>query len=111
MSQHQFREGNVVLYIKERINKYQTRIMLENNKWKWVLTGESNLKNPSLIACEKYDELRFKIKNKIVLDTRIFKNMSQLAISEMKKRTRVWIWQEKFSQLYSSTQKILHSLF
>jgi hypothetical protein len=34
MSELQFREGNVVLYIRERSNKYQARIKLENNKWK-----------------------------------------------------------------------------
>ena len=85
MSELQFREGNVVLYIRERSNKYQARIKLENNKWKRVSTGESNLKKASLIACEKYDELKFKIKNKIVLDTRRFKDVAQLAISEMEK--------------------------
>ena len=80
-----FREGNVVLYIRERSKKFQARLKMENDKWKRISTGESNLKKASLIACEKYDELRFKIKNKIIVDTRRFKDVAQLAISEMEK--------------------------
>ena len=80
-----FREGNVVLYIRERSKKFQARLKMENEKWKRISTGESNLKKASVIACEKYDELRFKIKNEIIVDTRRFKDVAQLAISEMEK--------------------------
>ena len=54
MSELRFREGNVVLYVRERSTKYQARLKMENDKWKRISTGESNLKEASLIACEKY---------------------------------------------------------
>ena len=44
-----FREGNVVLYIRERSKKFQARLKMENDKWKRISTGESNLKKASLI--------------------------------------------------------------
>lgn len=78
-----FREGNVVLYTRERSSFYQARLKIENNKWKRISTGESDLKKASHIACEKYDELRFQIKNKIIVDTRKFKDVAKLAITEM----------------------------
>ena len=83
MKEMHFREGNVVLYTRERSKRYQARIKLANNKWKRISTGESDLEKASQIACEKYDEIKFKVKNKIALDTRRFKDVSKLAISEM----------------------------
>ena len=83
MKEMHFREGNVVLYVRERSKRYQARIKLANNKWKRISTGESDLEKASQIACEKYDEIKFKVKNKIALDTRRFKDVARLAISEM----------------------------
>ena len=83
MKEMHFREGNVVLYTRERSKRYQARIKLANNKWKRISTGESDLEKASQIACEKYDEIKFKVKNKIALDTRRFKDVARLAISEM----------------------------
>jgi len=83
MKEMHLREGNVVLYVRERSKRYQARIKLANNKWKRISTGESDLEKASQIACEKYDEIKFKVKNKIALDTRRFKDVARLAISEM----------------------------
>ena len=64
MKEMHFREGNVVLYVRERSKRYQARIKLANNKWKRISTGESDLEKASQIACEKYDEIKFKVKKK-----------------------------------------------
>ena len=77
MKEMHFREGNVVLYTRERSKRYQARIKLANNKWKRISTGESDLEKASQIACEKYDEIKFKVKNKIALDTRRFKDVAR----------------------------------
>ena len=78
-----FREGNVILYRRERSKYFQARIKLQNNKWKRISTGEITKEEASAIACDIYDEIKFKEKNKISLDTRRFKDVARLAISEM----------------------------
>ena len=78
-----FREGNVILYRRNRSKYFQARIKLQNNKWKRVSTGETTKEKASVVACDVYDEIKFKKKNKISLDTRRFKDVAKLAISEM----------------------------
>ena len=84
MNDLSFREGNVILYRRERSKYFQARIKLQNNKWKRISTGETKKEEASAVACEIYDEIKFKEKNKISLDTRRFKDVAKLAISEMR---------------------------
>ena len=81
--QTHFRDGAVVLYKRGESNKYQARLRLAGSKWKRISTGESDLKLASQIACEKYDEIRFRVKNNLALDTRRFRDVANLAIKEL----------------------------
>jgi integrase len=83
MVQTHFRDGAVVLYKRGESNKYQARLRLAGSKWKRISTGESDLKLASQIACEKYDEIRFRVKNNLALDTRRFRDVAHLAIKEL----------------------------
>ena len=78
-----YRDGNVVLFLRSDSEKYQARIKLESGKWKRFGTGTKNIKEASSIACKRFDELQYKLDNNIPLDTRRFKDVSKLAISEM----------------------------
>ena len=78
-----FRDGNVILYTRDRSKYYQARIKLQNNKWKRISTGETDLKIASSIACEKYDEIKVLKKRNIAIDTRKFKGVAEIAIREM----------------------------
>lgn len=80
---HHFRDGNVVLYKRQRSKRWQSRIKLPNNQWKRISTKKTDLKDASEYAGEKYDEYRFRIKSNLPLETRKFKDVAKLAIKEM----------------------------
>lgn len=80
---HHYRDGNVVLYKRDRSKRWQSRIKLPNDKWKRISTKKTDLKDASEYAGEKYDEYRFRIKSNLPLETRRFKDVANLAIKEM----------------------------
>jgi site-specific recombinase XerD len=82
---HHFRDGNVVLYKRERSERWQARLKLPNNKWKRISTKRTDLLTAKDIACDKYDEFRFRVKSKLPLKTKKFRDVAQLAIKNMKK--------------------------
>ena len=51
---HHYRDGNVVLYKRERSNKYQARVKLPNGKWKRISTKKVDVKLAMEIACDQY---------------------------------------------------------
>ncbi len=81
---HYYRDENVVLYKRERSKRWQARFKLPNNKWKRISTKKTDLKDASEIACDQYDEMRFRIKHNLAMDSRRFKDVAKLAISGMK---------------------------
>ena len=82
---HHFRDGNVVLYRRERSLRWQARLKLPNDKWKRISTKKTDVPTAKDIACDKYDEIRFKIKNKLPLETKRFGMVANLEILNMKK--------------------------
>ncbi len=80
---HHYRDGNVVLYKRERSNKYQARVKLPNGKWKRISTKKIDVRLAMEIACNQYDEIRFKIKHDIPINTKRFTAVADLAIKDM----------------------------
>ena len=80
-----FRDGAVVLYKRGRSNKWQARVKIGKgkNSWKRFATGEHDPKTASEIACDKYDEMKFKVKNGLPAETRQFKKVAELAKEEL----------------------------
>jgi integrase len=74
---HHYRDGNVVLYKRERSHRWQTRLKLPNDKWKRISTKKTDVETAKEIACDKYGEIRFRIKNKMPIDTKRFKKATR----------------------------------
>ena len=85
MDETHYRDGNVVLFRRSDSKKYQARIKLDNGKWKRFGTGSEVIKEASSIACERFDEIKVLSKRNLAIDTRRFKDVAELAISEMQK--------------------------
>jgi integrase len=85
MNETHYRDGNVVLFKRTDSKNYQARIKLDNGKWKRFGTGSEDIKEANSIACEKFDEIKVLSKRNIAIDTRRFKDVAKLAISEMEK--------------------------
>jgi integrase len=82
MEETHFREGNVVLFHRGDTKNYQARIKIKG-KWKRFTTGTPDLKKAEQIACDRYDEAKVLSKKNIISDTRRFKGVAELAITEM----------------------------
>ena len=82
MTERHYREGNVFLFLRENTKNYQARMKIKG-KWKRFTTGTPDIKEASRMACERYDEARVLSKKNIVIDTRRFKGVAELAIKEM----------------------------
>ena len=80
---HQFRGGKVVLYQRAHSARWQARITLFPCRYKRISTGESDFDKAKDMACDYFDELRFKQKNNLPLDTRRFVDIANLSIKEM----------------------------
>ena len=80
-----YRDGNVVLYKRDRSNKWQARVKLPNGKWKRISTKKNAIKFAKEIACDHYDDFRFRVKNKLPLNTKRFSMVADLAIKDMNK--------------------------
>ena len=80
---HHYRDGNVVLYKRDRSNKWQARVKLPNGKWKRISTKTNDIRLAKDIACDQYDDFRFRVKNKLPLNTKRFSIVADLAIKDM----------------------------
>ena len=80
-----YRDGAVVLYKRGRSKKWQARLKIDSGTkgWKRISTGEYDLVKASEIACQKYDEVKFRIKYNLSPDSRKFEHCANLAIQEM----------------------------
>jgi len=79
------KDGKVRLYKREQNKKWQARIKLSNGVWKRITIGESDLDQASRIACDKYEEYRVLKKKNIIFESRRFKDVAGIAITEMQK--------------------------
>ena len=66
------RDGEVVLYKRERSRKWQARFKLFSRTWRRVATGHISLEYAIRAACEAYDEARFRERLGLPQTTRRF---------------------------------------
>lgn len=78
-----YRDGNVVLYRRGRSSRWQARFKMPDNSWKRISTGKNSIRDASEVACDKYDEMRFRLKSNLPLDTRRFEDVAKLTIEQM----------------------------
>ena len=80
-----YRDGAVVLYKRGRSANWQARIKISKgkNSWKRIATGSSDIVVASEVACEKYDEFRFRVKHGMAPDSRTFKKVAEIAKKEL----------------------------
>ena len=81
---NRFRDGNVVLYKRDRSKRWQARIKLPDGKWKRISTKKNDIRRAKQVACDQYDEIRFKIKNDIPITTKRFSSVARIAIRDMR---------------------------
>jgi integrase len=77
------RDGEVVLYKRERSDVWQARFKLYDKRWHCVSTKHYNLQYASRAACEIYDEARFRERVGLSYTRRRFESVAQATIKEL----------------------------
>ena len=81
------RDGEVVLYRRGGLSKWQTRFKLPNNSWHRMSTKRSNLEEAKRVAAESYDRARFRQAEGMIPVSRRFREVANFAITTMDKLT------------------------
>lgn len=79
------RDGEVVLYKRGNIPRWQARFKLSNGEWRRISTKTPLLDRAKAIATEAYDHARFSQKAGLPEVTRRFDSVARLAIDDMQK--------------------------
>lgn len=77
------RDGEVVLYKRSNIPRWQARYKLSNGEWRRISTKTLHLDRAKAIATDAYDRARFLHKEGLPDVTRRFDSVARLAINEM----------------------------
>lgn len=82
---HHLRDGEVVLYKVARSTYWQARFHLFNGRWIRFSTRKRNLEDAKRIACDKYDEARFRERMGFAPVAKRFDEMAKTCIAEMRR--------------------------
>lgn len=83
MDQTHYRDGNVVLYKRPNVDVWQARLKLPSGSWKRISTKQRNIDDAAAVACDAYDEMRFRVRNNLVPDSRKFRHVCEQYIKEI----------------------------
>ena len=80
---HRLREGELILYKRERSDVWQARFKLFDRKWHSISTKHHNLEFASRAACEIYDEARFRERMGVSYTRRKFDAIAKETLKEL----------------------------
>jgi site-specific recombinase XerD len=81
---HHYREGKVVLYMRDKY--WQARLKMPTGKWHRISTKQTNLDEAAQIACERYDDVKFREKHNMALLTKKFADVARATIAELQEQ-------------------------
>ena len=82
---HHLRDGEVVLYRRPRSRIWQCRYKQEQGGWARITTGKTSLDMATRVACEQYDEARFRQKMGLAPQQRTFASIAQATVAELQR--------------------------
>lgn len=80
---HHLRDGEVVLYKIPRSNFWQARFHLFSGKWIRFSTRKRNLDDAMRVACDRYDEARFRERQGLPPLLRRFADIAKVCVADM----------------------------
>jgi hypothetical protein len=79
------RDGEVVIYKRAGTTRWQCRYKLRQIGWVHRTTGTANKEDAVFIACEWYDEARFRLRAGLAPETKTVKAVAAVAVAEMRR--------------------------
>ena len=80
------RDGEVVLYKRKDSRHYQCRYRLADGTWHRVTTKKSSVENAVAVACELYDEARFRQRLGLAHKAHSFAQIAQITLAELRQQ-------------------------
>jgi integrase len=81
---HHLRDGEVVLYKIPRSTYWQVRFRLYEGKWIRFSTRKRNLDDAMRLACDRYDEARFRERQGLPPVVKRFEDIAKSCVAEMR---------------------------
>ena len=82
---HHLRDGEVVLYKVQRSSYWHARFRIYTGKWLRISTRRRNLNEAKQIACDKYDEARYRQRLGFTAVVKRFDEMAKSCVADMRK--------------------------
>ena len=79
-----FRDGEVVLYRRSRSLLYQCRYKLAGGTWHRQTTGKASIEHAVAVACDLYDEARYRQRLGLAHQTHTFAQIAAVALAELR---------------------------
>jgi len=108
---HHFRDGKVVLFKRAKSPKWQARLKLPTGKWHRMSTKETDLNDAQEIACDKYDDIRFRTKNNLSILTKQFSNVAQVTIKELREQLHSGYGKVSYTHYIGAIERYLIPFF
>lgn len=106
-----FRNGDVVLYKRNDSDRWQARFKTPDNKWQRISTKSNRLDDAERIACDAYDDARYRHKLGLIAVTRRFRDVAKLAIARMEEAIKVGRGKATFTDYIQVINKYLIPFF
>ena len=79
------RDGEVVLFKITRSKKWQARFRVTTGKWVRFTTKRTSIEEATRIACDKYDEARYRERLGFAMFVKRFDEMARYCVEEMRR--------------------------
>ncbi len=99
------RDGEVVLYKRSSTPIYQCRYKLEGKGWVRVSTHKASLENAVAVACDLYDEARYRHKLGLAHATQNFTHIAQATLKELRQQIDLGKGKTAFHSYVSCIEK------
>lgn len=80
------RDGEVILYRRSRSLLYQCRYKLSDGSWTRRTTGRASLENAIAVACDLYDESRYRQKLGLAHRAHSFAHIAGICVSDLRRK-------------------------
>ncbi len=80
------RDGEVVLYRRSRSLLYQCRYKLADGTWHRLTTGKASVEHAVAVACDLYDEARYRQRLGLAHQTHSFAQIASIVLAELRQR-------------------------
>lgn len=105
------RDGEVVLFKRGGTRRWHCRYKLRHLGWINRTTRTANLEDAAAIACEWYDEARFRQRAGLAPETKTFRAIAAAAVSDMQRDMAAGIGRRVFKDYCAVIQRYLVKYF